>query len=34
VRLSDLVAAVLVIGLNVPRGPVRDRYGPWDPFIV
>ena len=33
-RLNDLVAGVLVIVLSVPRGPVRDRYGTWDPFIV
>lgn len=33
-RLNDLVAAALLIVLSVPRGPVRDRYGIWDPFIV
>ena len=33
-RLSDLVAGVLLIALSVPRGPIRDRYGSWDPFVV
>ncbi len=33
-RLSDLVAGLLLIVFSVPRGPVRDRYGGWDPFIV
>jgi nucleoside-diphosphate-sugar epimerase len=33
-RVSDLVASALLIGLSVPRGPVRDRYGSWDPFVV
>ncbi len=23
-----------LIGRSVPRGPVRDRYGGWDPFIM
>ncbi len=34
VRLSDFVAGLLLIALSVPRGPVRDRYGGWDPSIV
>jgi uncharacterized membrane protein len=33
-RVSDLVAGVVLIVLSVPRGPIRDRYGSWDPFIV
>ena len=33
-RLSDLVAGGLLIALSVPRGPIRDRYGGWDPFVV
>ncbi len=33
-RLNDLVAGVLLIVLAVPRGPIRDRYGGWDPFVV
>jgi len=33
-RLNDLVAGLLLITLSVPRGPLRDRYGGWDPFIV
>jgi uncharacterized membrane protein len=33
-RLSDLVAGVLLIALSVPRGPIRNRYGGWDPFVV
>lgn len=33
-RLSDLIAGVLLIALSVPRGPIRDRYGGWDPFVV
>ena len=33
-RASALVAGLLLIGLSVPRGPLRDRYGGWDPVIV
>jgi len=33
-RVSALVAGLLLIGLSVPRGPLRDRYGGWDPLIV
>ncbi len=33
-RLSDLVAGLLLIVLSIPRGPVRDRYGGWDPLII
>lgn len=33
-RLSDLVAGVLLITLSVPRGPIWDRYGSWDPFVT
>ena len=33
-RASELVAGVLLVVLSVPRGPVRDRYGGWDPLIV
>ena len=31
--VSVLVGAVL-IGLALPRGPIRNRYGSWDRFIV
>ncbi len=33
-RLSDLVAGLLLVALSIPRGPVRDRYGGWDPLII
>lgn len=33
-RVNGLVAGVLLIALSVPRGPIRNRYGGWDPFIV
>lgn len=33
-RLNELVAGLLLIVLSIPRGPVRDRYGGWDPAIV
>jgi hypothetical protein len=33
-RVSDLLAGVFLIVLSVPRGPIRDRYGSWDPFVV
>lgn len=33
-RVSDLAAGVLLIVLSIPRGPIRDRYGSWDPFVV
>ncbi len=32
-RLNDLVAGAL-IALSVPRGPIQDRYGGWNPFVV
>jgi|GEM_PF-6179931 len=34
VRLSDLLAGALLMALSVPRGPIKDRYGGWDPLIV
>lgn len=33
-RLSDLTAGLLLIALSVPRGPIRDRYGGWDPLVI
>lgn len=33
-RLNDLVAGAIVIGLSLPRGAIRDRYGWWNPYIV
>ncbi len=33
-RISDLIAGVLLIVLSIPRGPIRDRYGGWDPLVV
>lgn len=33
-RLSDVVFGVALVALSVPRGPVHDRYGTWDPFVV
>lgn len=33
-RLNDLIAAALLIGLSIPRGPINDRYGGWNPFIL
>jgi uncharacterized membrane protein len=33
-RLSALVAGTLLIALSVPRGPIHDRYGGWDPLVV
>jgi hypothetical protein len=32
-KWSDAIAAALVILLSLPRGPVGERYGTWDPFI-
>ncbi|MGH2452412.1 MAG: vitamin K epoxide reductase family protein [bacterium] len=33
-RVNALVAGALLIVLSIPRGPIRNRYGGWDPFIV
>jgi len=33
-RLNDVIAGVLLISLSLPRGPINDRYGGWNPFIV
>lgn len=33
-RFNGLVAGALLIALSIPRGPIRNRYGGWDPFIV
>lgn len=33
-RMNDVAVAGLLIALNIPRGPVQDRYGTWDPFII
>ncbi|HEY6102001.1 MAG TPA: vitamin K epoxide reductase family protein [bacterium] len=33
-RLSSFGAGILLIALSVPRGPIRDRYGGWDPIVV
>ena len=32
-RWSDTIAGALVLLLSLPRGPVGERYGSWDPFI-
>ncbi len=33
-RLNGLISGVFLITLSVPRGPIRDRYGGWDPLVV
>ncbi len=33
-RFNDLVAGILIIALSLPRGPIRNRYGGWNPLIV
>lgn len=33
-RLNALIGGALLIALSIPRGPIRNRYGGWDPFIV
>lgn len=33
-RLNDVIAGALLIGLSLPRGSVRNRYGGWNPLIV
>ena len=30
-RLSNLFAGLLSVGLSLPRGPVNDRCGGWNP---
>jgi uncharacterized membrane protein len=32
-RWADLLVGALVIVLSIPRGPVRERYGNWQPYI-
>lgn len=31
---GSVIAGVLMIGLSLPRGPVRQHYGSWDRYIV
>ncbi|MEO8196967.1 MAG: vitamin K epoxide reductase family protein [Thermoanaerobaculia bacterium] len=33
-RWNDLAAGLIVIGLSVRRGPIRERYGTWNRFIA
>ena len=33
-RWSGLVAGLLILALSLRRGPIRDRYGAWQPWIV
>ena len=33
-RLNDLAAGLIVIGLSLRRGPIRDRYGAWNRYVV
>lgn len=30
---NDVAAGALLIVLSLPRGPVRERYGGWDPYV-
>lgn len=31
--VNDVVAGIVLIALSLPRGPVGERYGSWDPYI-
>ncbi len=33
-RWSGLIAGLIIIGLSLPRGPVRERYGAWQSWIL
>lgn len=33
-RWNDVIAAVVLIVLSLPRGHIRERYGNWQPYIV
>ena len=33
-RANDLAAGLIVIGLSLRRGPIRDRYGAWNRYVV
>lgn len=33
-QLNGLLAGLLLVALSVPRGPIRDRYGGWDPLVI
>lgn len=33
-RWNDMIAGLLVIGLSLPRGPVRESYAKWNRLIV
>ena len=33
-RWNDLAAGLLVIGVSVRRGPIRERYGSWNRYIA
>src|SRR5688500_6720909 len=31
---AGVAAGFLLIALSIPRGPVRNRYGSWDRFVL
>lgn len=33
-RWNDVIVGLALILLSLPRGPVRERYGNWDRFVV
>lgn len=33
-RLLDTLAGLAVLALAIPRGPLRERFGPWDRWIA
>lgn len=32
--ISNAIAGLLMIGLSIPKGHIKERYGSWDRFIV
>ena len=32
--VNAAVVGVALVALSLPRGPVRERYGGWSPYVV
>jgi hypothetical protein len=33
-RWNSVLIGIAIVVLSIPRGPVRERYGNWDPYVV
>jgi len=32
--LNDLIVGLLIIGLSIPPGKIKNTYGNWNPLLV